>query len=181
MNIVFAGQLQEQYRGKSSDRLISLLVKAAETNNLEDMSRLIAAGADVNGVEQKHHWTPLLIAISNNNIEAVHYLLQNGVDVNFGSDLDETPLMYAIPFYANSYQVETKGFSIELIKLLLEYNPDLTFLSYRNDTVIDIAHYYLGNQHQVSRLLHDHVAKDNSFDRRVFFNRYIKSLFICCR
>lgn len=177
----FASQLQEQLYSKDPDKLVSLLVTAAQEGDVVKVQKLISAGADVNGVEQKFHWTPLLMAISNNNVEAVCYLLQNGADVDFGSDLDETPLMYAIPFYANSYQVATKGFSIELIKLLLEYHPDLSFLSYGNDTVIDLASYYLGDQHQVSRLLHDHVVKDSSFGRRVFFNRYIKSFFCCCR
>lgn len=84
---------------------ISPLSMAARTGNVAEITRLVAAGHDVNGNDPGlNHWTPLLHAIHKGQRASVSTLLELGADVHRGtvtaSIVDEhdtlTPLMMAV-------------------------------------------------------------------------------------
>jgi ankyrin repeat protein len=59
----------------------STLVDAVATGNVKHVASLIDQGHDINGVG-KDDWTPLTIAVENDDSEMVRFLLQNGADPN---------------------------------------------------------------------------------------------------
>ena len=76
---------------------------------------LLDTGANVNFVHRSKG-TPLMQALSSQNIEIIRLLLENGADVNFVHVLRGTPLMQAL-----SRQ------NIEISKLLLENGADVNY------------------------------------------------------
>lgn len=64
-----------------TDKQVIELCRAIEANDLEEMKRLIAAGADVNA-KGKGNMTPLLWAFPDNRPERFKLLLENGADPN---------------------------------------------------------------------------------------------------
>jgi len=82
--------------------------------NVEDAENALAAGADINGINENGH-TPLINAIQRGNLETIKLLLKKGVDVNKRDRFGRFPLMEAV--YRNN---------IEIIKLLFdEENPNV--------------------------------------------------------
>ena len=71
------------------------LHKAAEKNDVESITALIIAGADVNIHDTKNSATPLHWAASNNSIEAIAVLVKAGADVNVKNIDGNTPLHLA--------------------------------------------------------------------------------------
>lgn len=59
------------------------LVNAVVKNNVTMINNLALKGADVNGTN-KYGMTPLLTAVSYNNVESVKLLLELGADPNLG-------------------------------------------------------------------------------------------------
>ena len=57
-----------------------LLHVAAQTGNRVMSEILISHGADVNAIEFTENWTPLMMAVLNNQIEIVRILLKNHAD-----------------------------------------------------------------------------------------------------
>src|SRR5689334_16940629 len=75
----------EKHNWKAEDYFVDpqviALCRAIEANDLAEMDRLIAAGADVNG-QGKGKMTPLLWALPDNKLARFERLLQHGADPN---------------------------------------------------------------------------------------------------
>ena len=70
------------------------LVQAAFDGNVEEVSRLLDAGADINwGAE--HSWNPLHAAIENENLDCVQSLIRCGADIERRART-MTPLAHAV-------------------------------------------------------------------------------------
>lgn len=111
------------------DAIQNKLVKAVSVNNTEEIKRLIAKGADVNG-QNKYGMTPLLTAVSYSCVESVKLLLELGADPNFGVDgyVDygyklptyDTPLHFA-KWGADSSVPKIADDHMQMVKLLEQY------------------------------------------------------------
>jgi hypothetical protein len=73
------------------------LCRAAESGNVAEIERLIAAGADANAVTLDYFgaWTPLQKAAKNGHLPAIAALLAAGARVDGASKYGSTPLMVA--------------------------------------------------------------------------------------
>ena len=71
------------------------IVEAARTGNIEAVKQYLAAGTDVNVV---NNWgeTPLYHAAANGHKEVVKLLIAKGADVNAKDERGKTPLDWAI-------------------------------------------------------------------------------------
>ena len=111
------------------DAIQNKLVKAVSVNNTEEIKRLIAKGADVNG-QNKYGMTPLLTAVSYSCVESVKLLLELGADPNLGVDgyVDygyklptyDTPLHFA-EWGADSSVPKIADDHMQMVKLLEQY------------------------------------------------------------
>ncbi len=82
----------------------SAIFKAAQVGHADSLLRLLRNGADPNEVGQVG-WTPLLIAVAQQQIKAVEVLLEFGAEPNVSNALGRTPLMFACR-YGNKDLVE---------------------------------------------------------------------------
>ena len=93
--------------------LQNVLFEPGIKNRDEQLKKSIKLGADLNATTMFTR-TLLQEAVSEEKVEAVRLLLENGVDVNYRvSDEDLTPLMYAV-----------NSGSTEMVTLLLENGAD---------------------------------------------------------
>lgn len=100
---------------------------AAQMGNIEIISLLLEAGADVNYSEES---SPLHMAISANNLDAVKILVSAGADLEFEIDDGLTSLMVAV----------MKG-NMEIVKLLVKSGANFNAHS-RYGSVSEIALQY---------------------------------------
>ncbi|XP_006203434.1 mitochondrial disaggregase isoform X2 [Vicugna pacos] len=70
---------------KSPSNKDAALMEAARTNNVQEVSRLLSEGADVNA-RHRLGWTALMVAAINRNDSIVRVLLAAGADPNLGDD-----------------------------------------------------------------------------------------------
>jgi ankyrin repeat protein len=75
--------------------LVLELIGAAREGRLDQVQRLLSAGADVNG-RSAEGWTALLVASVNGNLDVVEHLLKAGSEVNGQDRNGWTALTYAI-------------------------------------------------------------------------------------
>ena len=132
---------------KGYDKIIKLLIKKnAEVNAMNPVGHtalnkaiffkkntiakyLIAQGADVNKTDKRFILTPLIAAARSNNIEMGKILLEKGANINVANGIDNySPLMWAV-----AYQYK------DFVKLLLNYNPDVTTISKYGNNVFKIT------------------------------------------
>jgi len=86
------------------------LIYATKKGNLDIISMLVVAGADVNGKDTIQGDTPLIYATSRADIPTVTLLIEKGADINLQNDLNgDTPLIWAV-----------KNNEIGIVKLLLD-------------------------------------------------------------
>ncbi|KAM5316505.1 mitochondrial disaggregase isoform 3-T3 [Glossophaga mutica] len=71
--------------GKNPSSKDAALLEAARTNNVQEVSRLLADGADVNA-RHKLGWTALMVAAISRNCSVVQVLLAAGADPNLGDN-----------------------------------------------------------------------------------------------
>jgi ankyrin repeat protein len=134
----------------------SLVLK--EQINYNNVDNLLKLGANINGIG-KHfdRFTglhPLFLAVSNNNIQVVKYLISKGADCNIHFDdepgdtyVGETPLMNAI-----------KGKYNDIAKVLIESGADINLGAKNGKTPLTTAIFY-GND-EMKNLLVKLGAKD---------------------
>lgn len=72
----------------------SMLFRAAYNGNISKIKELVHAGLDINAATN-HGYTPLHIAVLEDQLEMVHYLLQNGANPLISSLENETALTIA--------------------------------------------------------------------------------------
>lgn len=119
--------------------------------NLDNVESLLKLGANINGIG-KHfdRFTglhPLFLAVSNNNIQLVKYLISKGADCNIHFDDEpgdtfsgETPLMNAIKDKHN-----------DIAKLLIENGADINLGASGGENPLSIAIYY--NNEEMKNIL----------------------------
>ncbi|KAM9852458.1 B-cell lymphoma 3 protein homolog [Aulostomus maculatus] len=94
-----------------------------------DLARmLLDAGADINAMDIKSGQSSLMHAVESNNPEMVHFLIENGCDVNSQSYSGNTALHGA----CGRGQVDT-------VRLLLKSGADSSLKNYHNDTPVMVA------------------------------------------
>ena len=128
---------------------------AAETGNLQEVQRLINAGASVNRETAWFRRTPLQIASFNGQLEMVRLLLANKAYVNARNTDDRTALHHA----------SIKGY-FEIAKLLLANKADVNVKT--KQTRRTPLHFASDEGHlEVAKLLIENEADVNS---RTLFN-----------
>lgn len=90
-----------------------------------EISRLIAAGADVN-VKNDRGFTPFMKAACLGFEECAKLLVEHGADVNAQSNDGSTALIYAV-----------HSGIVSSVQFILEFSPDLTIIDNEGDTAID--------------------------------------------
>ncbi|KAM9310600.1 B-cell lymphoma 3 protein homolog isoform 2-T2 [Pholidichthys leucotaenia] len=94
--------------------------------NLAQM--LLDAGADINAMDIKSGQTPLMHAVESSNTDMVHFLIENGCDVNTQSYSGNTALHSACG----------RG-QVDIVRLLLKSGADSSLKNYHNDTPVMVA------------------------------------------
>lgn len=117
---------QPQAVNELSKEGFSPLILAAYTGNFDLVQLLVSEGAEVNHTSSMG--TALMAAIVKNHIVVVQFLLEQGAEVNVWDDRGITPLIYAVQFKNQ-----------EMLKLLLDYKPDLTHTDKTGKTAFEYA------------------------------------------
>jgi len=117
------------------------LIQAAHENNLENVKKALADGANPNAAQNKSKWeewfgektfeegnTPLIYAAQAGNIEMINLLLEKGAKVNQQSDDGVTALMMAAHHLRK-----------DCVKLLLDKGADVTLKSKQGSSAKDAA------------------------------------------
>ena len=103
------------------------IIKASENNEIEDVKRLLEAGADPN-FQDKCGSTALIWASKTGNIEIVRVLFEAGADLNLQNRWGNTALIIA-----SRYTVE------ETVKILLEAGADPNIQNRWGNTALELA------------------------------------------
>lgn len=106
------------------------LHRAASTNDLKQIEKLLSDGASVNARDSKSYRTPLHdAAIKNNNgnnrLNAMKLLLKNGADVNAKTTEGDTPLHYLM-----------KRADTSIIKLFLEFGANVKLVNNKEENLL---------------------------------------------
>ncbi len=114
------------------------LIEAAYYGQLAVVKYLIKQGANINATDIKGS-TALSEATSKWHKEVVKYLLEKGADINLANQWGSTPLHRATS--VGTLKKPEDRFDIDLINLLLKYNPDLNRLSSNGQTPLtNVSH-----------------------------------------
>ncbi len=105
------------------------LLQSCKTNSHEIVARLIQIPKIIN-TQDKNGWTPLIVAIYNNNKETVKILLASDANLSICNFKGTTPLMYA----KSSFSIYNDS---EIINLLLDFGVDLYKEDYSGKNVLD--------------------------------------------
>lgn len=114
----------------------SALMLAALRGDLQSVSALVAAGAEID----PQGWTPMIYAAFEGHAEIVHYLLTKDVDIDAQSENGFSALMAAC----------RNGHS-EIAKILLEQDADVSLTNQDNLTAMDMA--LAAGHSEIARLL----------------------------
>jgi ankyrin repeat protein len=107
----------------------NLMIAASEGYTLE-IERLVQKGADVNAESDKGV-TPIIFAVSNNQIRVVNLLLKYGADVNKMTSESETPLLIAV-----------KNQNLEIAETLIRSGADIDLSDKYDATPLHYASIY---------------------------------------
>ena len=105
------------------------LFLACKNGSSELINRLLQIPKIID-VQDENGWTPLIIAIYNNQKEIVKTLLMNGANLSICNFKGTTPLMYAKSAYV-------KYKDPEIIKLLISLDVNIYQKDYTNKNVLD--------------------------------------------
>jgi hypothetical protein len=126
------------------------LLQAVAEGNLEEVTTLIANGANVNAKDKNYSGiTALFLAVERGNLEIVEALLNYGAKVNIRDDQKRTPLM------ALEY-----GTTPEIVRLLLRYNAKVTAVDKEGNNALHIA--AQNNEPEIIQLLINEGADLNA-------------------
>lgn len=101
--------------------------KAIDANNLEEVTRLIDEGVDVNE-RMGNIYLPLFYAARSNKKEIVELLLLRGANINIKNSAGDTALIFA-----------SEAGYIEIVKLLLGKGADPNLTDYLGNTAVFVA------------------------------------------
>ncbi|KAM3873286.1 B-cell lymphoma 3 protein homolog [Diretmus argenteus] len=107
---------------------LSPLHLAVQGGHKELARMLLKAGANINAMDIKSGQSPLMHVVESNNTDMVHFLIENGCDVNSQSYSGNTALHSA----CGRGQVDT-------VRLLLKSGADSSHKNYHNDTPVMVA------------------------------------------
>ncbi|MCD4793249.1 MAG: ankyrin repeat domain-containing protein [Bacteroidales bacterium] len=111
------------------DVLTNDLFSAFQSNDLEEVKRLIEQGADVNGVYYQKK-TPLHFACQKDSTnEIIKLLINKGADINARNSSGNSPLIEACKKYGN----------LNAAILLIEKGADINIKDYGDNTALHIA------------------------------------------
>ena len=110
------------------DRVQDLFL-ACKNGLFELVNRLVQIPKIIN-TQDVNGWTPLIVAIFNNNIDIVKTLLSNGADISISNFKGTTILMYAMSAYLQHNDDE-------IIRLILGLDIDVFQEDYANKNVFD--------------------------------------------
>jgi len=139
----------------------SPLIYACQNGHLDIVSLLISLGADIHQKDEQQY-TPLIHAVDGRSIETVKYLVQKGADVNVKDCMGQTPLMHVgqirfieameclLDHNANVDIQDNRGETCliqsisfgnyePIVRLLLQYQADITLRDHNNKTALDYA------------------------------------------
>ncbi len=105
------------------------LVEACKSGDIYTVNRLLNIPKIIN-TQNQNGWTPLIVAIYNNQVEIVKTLLVNGANINITNFKGTTSLMYA----KSAYEIYKDD---RIISLLLNFGIDIYKQDYINKNVLD--------------------------------------------
>ena len=114
------------------------IYKAAETDDLDELNKLLASGVDINA--RLRTLTPLMCAVAEGANDAVTTLLQHGADVNLQAKVGTTALMFA----------SMHGYD-DFVSLLLDHSAQIDIQDNKGWTALH--HAVQGNSGQIIALL----------------------------
>ena len=86
---IFGAPAEAKTTAANSEELNEALVDAAGNGDLNEVKRLLAAGAEINQRTADSYGWPLLRALTEEHMEVARYLLENGADPNAVDDAME--------------------------------------------------------------------------------------------
>ena len=105
---------------------------------------MVGLGANIHALEI-YNQSMLALACKKGALEALTYLIEQGLDIHQGCDFERQPLHYAAEFG-----------HVDLMELLLVLGVDINALSDENETpILDAAEY---GKHEAVQFLLDHGA-----------------------
>ncbi|MCR5255648.1 MAG: ankyrin repeat domain-containing protein [Acetatifactor sp.] len=110
------------------DVLDELLFSICVRDN--DTAKLLCKSKSIVNEQNKKGWTPLTVAVYNNNFEMVNYLVKNGSDINVLNNNGTNLLMYAKDCYMNTGDATIFDF-------LIKYGLDPYKKDYREKSLYD--------------------------------------------
>ena len=138
-----------------SDGYKAPLSLAAVNGHTEIVKLLLEAGS---AVDDNSDWcgTPLFWAVGRVHLETIKVLVAAGADVNYEVDAGNAPLQVALEGTMDSWYNE----GIEIVKALLEGNPNFHALDDQNQTYIEMAR-SRGMDESIIQLLEEAKAKSS--------------------
>ncbi len=113
----------------------TVLILAADANELKIIQLLVNAGAFVNDTDRNGK-TALFFVLYHNNLPATEFLISKGADVNWADQNGTTPLMYI----SNPYLPGDRKVKIAIAKSLLKAGADPGKVNPKNmKTALQIA------------------------------------------
>ena len=127
--------------------------KAAEYGNIEAVKQHLAAGTDVNAIDENRGITPLVYAAREGHKKIVELLIADGADVNAKDDDGGTPLHSL----ANNAATRPVRGHKEVAEMLIAKGADVNAKTISGRTPLDIAD--KNNKSEIADLLRKHGGK----------------------
>ena len=110
--------------GNSSEEL----VQAAKSGNIETVTMLLEAGADVNAKDSEHQSSALMWAAHEGHTDIMNLLIEHGANIDEQRSTGETAFWFTAQ----------KG-QLEAMKILVSHGADINVVGREGKTALDIA------------------------------------------